>query len=445
MAQLARTLRTVDYFTLGFGTMVGVGWLVVMDDWLERGGPLGGVVGFAIGGALLLPIGYVYSRLVLAIPDAASEIAYTAEVFHRDFSYATGWMMLLAYLIVCPWEAVAVGKIAGYILPSLNSIALYRVSGQTIYLPNLLLGLALTAVITVINYRGVRLSGTFQNWMTFGLLGCFALFAAFGLARGAPGNFPPLFSHQAWVSVVLVMQIVPYFMVGYESVPKCAEEASPEFRRRGFFLAIMAAILAGIVFYTAVIAVVAYVHPWQSLVHRPFATAVAFETALGGRWIVDLILLAALLSLLKVFNGNFLAASRLLFALGRRGLINRHAGEIHPGNQTPAVAVVAIGLATAGAAFLGGSILIPITEVGSMTAAFGWCAACAAYLRIETQPTRRAIGAAGMLVAGLLVLMKLLPFVPGHFSAQEWAALGLWIVAGVLLRRRAALHSANVR
>jgi len=52
MTQLARKLRVVDYFTLGWGTMVGVGWLVVMDDWLGRGGPLGGVLGFAIGGAL---------------------------------------------------------------------------------------------------------------------------------------------------------------------------------------------------------------------------------------------------------------------------------------------------------------------------------------------------------------------------------------------------------
>jgi amino acid transporter len=60
MTTLARKLRVVDYFTLGWGTMVGVGWLVVMDDWLLRGGPLGGVLGFAIGGALLLPIGYVY-------------------------------------------------------------------------------------------------------------------------------------------------------------------------------------------------------------------------------------------------------------------------------------------------------------------------------------------------------------------------------------------------
>src|SRR5208337_1758952 len=40
MTQLARKLRVTDYFSLGWGTMVGVGWLVVMDDWLLRGGSL---------------------------------------------------------------------------------------------------------------------------------------------------------------------------------------------------------------------------------------------------------------------------------------------------------------------------------------------------------------------------------------------------------------------
>src|SRR5450755_3326079 len=101
MITLARKLRVVDYFALGWGSMVGVGWLVVMDDWLLRGGTLGAVLGFAVGGALLLPIGWVYGRLVEAMPDAASEIAYTAAAFSPAASFATGWMMMLAYFIVC--------------------------------------------------------------------------------------------------------------------------------------------------------------------------------------------------------------------------------------------------------------------------------------------------------------------------------------------------------
>ena len=173
MTQLARKLRVTDYFSLGWGTMVGVGWLVVMDDWLLRGGPLGGILGFAIGGILLLPIGYVYGKLVMAMPDASGEVAYTAKVFPRPVSFYTGWMMMLAYFIVCPWEAVAVGRIAGYIFPALDSIELYRVAGKPVYLPHLAIGLALTALVTVVNYRGIRLSATFQNWSTFGTLALF--------------------------------------------------------------------------------------------------------------------------------------------------------------------------------------------------------------------------------------------------------------------------------
>lgn len=432
---LARTMRTTEYFTLAFGTMVGVGWLVVMDDWLTRGGPLGAMLGFAIGGAVLLPIGYVYGRMVMLIPDAGSEIAYTEKVFSPAISFATGWMMMLAYLIVCPWEAVAIGKIAAYLFPSLNSIPLYQVAGKPVFLPHIVIGLGLTVFITYLNYRGIRLSTTFQNWMTFSLLALFVLLLSFGLAHGSVRNFTPLFSHSGVVSVLLMMQVVPYFMTGFESVPKCAEEANPAFRSRGFFNAILLALLVGILFYVSAIAIVAYVYPWQPLTARKFATAFAFEEAFRAHWIVDVILAAAMISLIKVFNGNLIAASRLLFSLGRRGMLPVRLGHVHSTNRTPSLAVMAIGLVTALAALLGESILIPITEVGSLAAAVGWMATCAAFIRMESEAKARIMALGGILVAFLLLAMKFLPQVPGHFTFHEYLALALWILSGVLLHR----------
>src|SRR5450432_3452073 len=162
MSQLARKLSLANYFALGFGTMIGTGWVVLMDDWLGRGGPLGAMLGFAIGGILLLPVGYVYGQWVLRLPDAAGEAAYTAQVFPPAISYFTGWLMLLSYFIVCPWEAVALGKIAAYIFPSLDSIEVYRVAGQPVFLFRLILGIALTVFLTGVNYRGIRLSANLQ-------------------------------------------------------------------------------------------------------------------------------------------------------------------------------------------------------------------------------------------------------------------------------------------
>ena len=447
MTQLARTLRVTDYFALGWGTMVGVGWLVVMDDWLLRGGSLGAVLGFAIGGVLLLPIGYVYSKLVVAMPDAAGEVAYTAAVFPRSVSFATGWMMLLSYFIVCPWEAVAAGRIAGYIFPALDSYELYRVAGYPVYLPHLVIGLGLTGLLTVLNYRGIRLSSIFQNWTTFGTLALFVIFVGAGVAKGAPTNFPPLFTHTPLVSVLLVIQIVPYFMTGFESVTKTVEEASPSFRARGFLVAISMAIVVGILFYTIVIAAVSYVAPWKTLTGEKFMTAVAFEHAMGSRWIVSVILASALLSLLKVFNGNFVGASHLLFAMGRRGLVDPRLGRVHPANQTPASAVVCIGLGTAAFMFLGTSILVPISEVGAIASASGWTAACAAYLALRPSAVERGIATVGIAVGALMILMKIVPAVPGHFSKYEWIALGLWVATGAVIgiRRQVATFASTAQ
>ena len=435
MTTLARKLRTIDYFTLAFGTMVGVGWLVVMDDWLGRGGPLGAMLGFAIGGAALLPVAYVYGRLVEVIPDAGSEIAYTDRAFGPQAGFAAGWMMILAYGIVCPWEAVAIGRIAAYLFPKLDSFEVYRVSGKPIYLPHLVLGLALVALVGIVNYRGIRSSATVQNWATFALLALFGVFAVCGMYRGSPTNLYPLFRGAALVSVLQTVQIVPYFLTGFESVPKCAEEAAPGLDPHQFMKPLFLALAVGAAFYVSVIGVVAFVHPWRSLVQQDFATAFAFEQAFRSRWIVNLILAAALVSLLKVLNGNFVAATRLLFALGRRGLVAAHLGRVHPDNQTPSVAVIGIACASAGALFLGSSILIPVTEVGSMASAAGWLASCAAYYRIETRARRQLIAALGGLVATAMILMKVLPWLPGHFTRTECGALIVWVVLGLVLRR----------
>jgi len=433
---LARKLRLTDYFTLGWGTMVGVGWLVIMDDWLQRGGALGALLGFLIGGAVLLPVGWVYGRLVVAMPDAAGEIAYTSAVFPRGVSFATGWMMTLAYFIVCPWEAVAVGRIAGYILPGLDSMELYRIAGRPVYLPHVVIGLGLTALLTVLNYRGIRLSATFQNWTSFGTLGLFFIFVGLGVSRGSPANFPPLFTHAPLVSILLVIQIVPYFMTGFESVGKAAEEASADFRAGGFFRAIWMAIFVGTLFYACIVAAVAFVAPWHGLLGEKFMTAVAFQQAVGARWIVNIILAAALLSLFKCFNGNFVAASRLLFALGRRGMVDSRVGTVHTRHQTPSTAVLWIGAAAAICMLLGDAILVPITEVGSVACAVGWSATCAAYLalgatgKVRLSMTQYCVAAFGLLVGVVMALMKIVPFVPGHFSLYEWIALGVWILIG---------------
>jgi len=459
--RLHGSLSTVEYFTFGFGTMIGVGWVVVMDDWLARGGPGGAMLGYLIGGLLLFPIAHTYGRLVQRIRDAGAEIAYTETVFPPAVSFAAGWTMVLSYAIVCPWEAVATGNLLARVFPALNSYELYSIAGTPIFGPRLAVGLALTALIVLINYRGIAPSGVFQNVTTFGLLAIFAVFTTLGFIRGTSANMQPLFTRPGaggvLLSIFLVMQIVPYFMTGYESVAKGSEEAKSGFDPRNFPKAIYGALFGGLVFYVLVIAVVTYVYPWQQIVAGHVRTEVAFERAFGSQRIAQLILFGAFLSLLKIFNGNFVAATRMLYAIGRRNLVHPALGHVHPTTGTPVVAIGLMGALTAAAAMFGDAILVPVTEVGSLAVGVGWMSACAAYVaRWRRDRARKAaapgtytsegylsespvVACLGVAVALAIVLMKIVPGVPGSFTRAEWIAFAAWSAFGLLFwlaRRR---------
>jgi hypothetical protein len=98
---------------------------------------------------------------------------------------------------------------------------------------------------------------------------------------------------------------------------------------------------------------------------------------------------------------------------------------------------------------LGDAILVPITEVGSVACAIGWAATCAAYISmrsVKTLPgqsklsaTEWIVAGSGLLVAIAMMLMKVIPAIPGHFTIYEWLALAIWIALGAIAHRRAPL------
>jgi basic amino acid/polyamine antiporter, APA family len=198
------------------------------------------------------------------------------------------------------------------------------------------------------------------------------------------------------------------------------------------------ALLVGTGFYVLAVGAVAYIAPWPGLVGKRFATAIAFELGTHSAWFARLILGISLVGLLQVFNGNFVAASRLLFAFGRRQTIPSAFAKIEDVYRTPSVAIVGVTIATLVGLLVGDALLVPVTEVGSMASAFGWLAACVSLYMVEHRTRVRLVAAAGIVVSSLLVLMKWIPAVPGHFTIAEWLALAVWLALGLLMHRRRA-------
>jgi amino acid transporter len=433
---LRRVMWTTEYFTLAFGCIVGVGWVVVIGKWLKSGGPGGAMLAYLVCGIALVPVALAYGRLAQRMPDAGSEIAYTAAVFPPVVSFLTGWAMTFGYLIVCPFEAVAIGQLAAYLLPFMNEWEVYRIGEYPVYLPYLVLGVGTTLAIAAINYRGIRLSARLQNWATFALLAVFCVFVPLALWRGSLKNMKPLFAkgdnlHDAFLSTLAVLPIVPYFLMGFETVPKCAEEAAPGFEPRRFGPVMLLGLAVGTLFYVAIIAAVALLEPWQHLGDQDFATAIALERAFQSKALVWGLIFGAALSLLKVFNGMFLGTTRLLYAMGRRGLLGAGLGVVDARFGTPRAAILLVCAITLPATFFGQAVLDPITTVGSVAGALGWMAACLALsfgAGGQTSGGARALGLCGAAVSLALAVVA-----AWGFAWYQWLAVAVWAVLGLLL------------
>jgi amino acid transporter len=148
-------------------------------------------------------------------------------------------------------------------------------------------------------------------------------------------------------------------------------------------------------------------------------------------------------ALLQAFNANMVASSRMLFALSRRGLLYPKFARIHPRNQIPSTAIIAVGISTILAMLLGEAGLVPILEVGAVTSAVAWMAACASYWRMGPSLKGRLAAGFGLLVTSLMILVKLVPLVPGHFTRYEWMAMAIWLGLGAALRIPAATERAQ--
>jgi hypothetical protein len=125
--------------------------------------------------------------------------------------------------------------------------------------------------------------------------------------------------------------------------------------------------------------------------------------------------------------------------MGRGALLGGPLGKVHARFQTPAAAIVLVGGLGVLGTFLGRAVLVPISEVGSLTCALAWLATALAFCRGAGGTLRRGpwlLGASGVVVSGLLVLI-----VVTSFGLYHWLALAGWVLFGLACWfRRPAVH-----
>jgi APA family basic amino acid/polyamine antiporter len=442
---LAKVMSFKDFVSLGLGTIIGVGWVIVAGDWLGRGGPLGVILAFLLGGGLLGIVGLAYAELTAALPIAGGATAFAYRAFGRKAAFLAGWFLSFAYITVCPFEAVAVGWLLEFLLPQGKAHILYTIGGYRVSLASVLAGVAITGLIAIMNWRGIKNAARIQTVSTGLMLACTVIFVIVALIKGSFRNMVPLFAGGGGVLAALgatlsVLGIVPFFMSGFDTIAQGAEESGGTMRPRDLGKAVILSIVVGALFYCLVIMALSVCLPWQESVSLELPTANAFGVAFGAEWAAKLVLVTALLGLITSFNGCFIAACRVLFAMGRGGLLPRWFGRVHPLHKTPYRAVLFIALITLFGLFAGKSSLTPIVNVGSLAYVCGWFMTCLSAVRLrQTAPDLprpynvrpRGLLLLGTLISGGLITLMILPGSSAQLAWPiEYLILAGWMALG---------------
>ena len=251
-----RLLGRRDVLALAFGAMIGWSWVVLTGSWITSAGTFGAITAFLVGGVVIMLIGLTYAELASALPFVGGEHVYSERALGRGASFICTWAIILGYVSVVAFEAVALPTVTGSLLPGLDKVYLWTVAGWDVYLTWVLVGVAGSVVMTAINIIGIKTATILQSAVVAIILIVGLGFVTGAAVTGDARNLQPLFQ-DGFAGVTLVLVMVPFLFVGFDVIPQAAEEIDLPFRDIGrvLIISVVMAILcyALIVFAVAVI------------------------------------------------------------------------------------------------------------------------------------------------------------------------------------------------
>ena len=198
------------------------------------------------------------------------------------------------------------------------------------------------------------------------------------------------------------------------------------------------ALLASGVFYLVCIYSFGTIVDWHEFV-RSSVPALAVLERINIFFYVAMLVIATL-GPLGPMNSFFGASSRLMLAMGRKGMLPEGFAQIDPASGVPKKAVVVMSVLTLVGPFLGRNMLVPLTNVASLGFIFACTMAGFACWRLRRtepdlpRPYEVAGGKAGIgcaIAAGLAIIaLMVVPFSPAALSGVEWAITLAWVAVG---------------
>ncbi|MHA1483922.1 MAG: APC family permease [Candidatus Thorarchaeota archaeon] len=288
---------------IGVGGTIGASIFTIIGFAAQMAGPAL-IISFLIGGVLTILVGLNYSELSSTFPESGGGYTFAKKAYGGLSAFLTGWLMAFANLVFGALSALGFAFILGSAL-SIPSIA---------YIP---IALFIMVTFGYLNTRGLEESGKTQVLLVIILILGLSAFVGFSIFFISPANLFP-FMPFGWGGVLQATAFVYVAYFGFEAIATVSGEVKNP--GKNLSIAIIVSIIICTVIYTTVSLMAVGVVGWAVLGESTSPLTTVAEATVGVSGMV-LISVVGIISTLSSLNTAFVAATRVLFALSKDGLL----------------------------------------------------------------------------------------------------------------------------
>lgn len=307
---LANSLRNRHVTMIAIGGIIGAGLFVGSSTSIASVGPAV-TISYALAGLVVLLVMRMLSEMAVAVPEVRSFPEFARYTLGHWAGFLSGWLYWYFWVVVVAIEAIAGAVIIQGWLPQ---FAVWQI------------GVALMALLTLVNLSSTRSYGEFEFWFSSIKVAAIIVFIlitglyACGITSPGP-TFGNLVAHRGfmpfgWTSVFAGVTSVVFALCGAEIATIAAAESAEPGRTVARMTSSVA--IRILTFYMLSMLLIVAIVPWDEVVpgRSPFAQTLAFIGIPGAATAMTAIVLVAVLSCL---NSGLYVTSRVLFILAARG------------------------------------------------------------------------------------------------------------------------------
>ncbi|MFD2202310.1 APC family permease [Shivajiella indica] len=364
---LKRGIQKWDLVFLIINSVIGAGIFALPAKVFALSGVYS-IFSFLVCALVMMVLILVFAEVSSRFEQTGGPYLYVLKAFGSVPAFVIGWLLMLTRLFSYA--------------TLINLMVLYlSFFSETFNQPEVRIGIILliTALITFINWIGVKNTARISNILTVAKLFPLAVFIVVGLFfidfdLVEPGPIP------TWTDFSASTLLLIFAFGGFEAgLVNSGEIVNPK-KNLPFGLITAAAIIAG--FYIMIQIVSIGTLPSLATSDKPLAdAATGFMGWYGGMFIT----VGAVISIMGTLNVQILSGSRLSFALSLEDQLPKIFGKIHPRFATPFVSIAFFASLVAFVAIVWGFMSSLAVSVISRLILYGMVSAALIKLR-KTQP-----------------------------------------------------------